>query len=72
MPRLSAICHGKKSDLDVLLIEICPYMNGKHHQHKDCPTRECANAAAEAALIEQETDANGAENLRKPVHQVIQ
>lgn len=55
-----------------LLVEECPDVDDKDHNEQHAPAGERAQAPAEALLVEQKADADGADDLGKPVDQVIQ
>ena len=49
-----------------------PDMDDEDHEEQDAPRGERAQAAGEHLLVEQEADADRAEDLREPVDEVVQ
>lgn len=56
----------------LLLVEVCPDVDDEHHCEEHAPARECAEPTRETGLVEEETDTDGAEDLRHPVDEVVQ
>lgn len=54
-----------------LLVEVRPDVDDEYHYEEHPPARERAEATRETRLIEEEADAEGAEDLRHPVDEVV-
>lgn len=54
------------------LIEKRPDVDYKDHRKKYTPAREGTKAPAQALLIQEEPNADGADDLGKPVDEIIQ
>lgn len=68
----SAASRQAHGGADALLVEVGPDVDDEHHAHQDAPAAERAEATREAPLVEQEADADGADDLREPVDEVVE
>lgn len=57
---------------DAPLVKVHPNVDGEDHHEKDTPAGQCADASADALLIEQESDSDRTDNLREPVDEVVE
>ena len=54
------------------MVEVRPDVDDEDHEEEDEPAREGAEAACEAALVEEEADRDGPDDLREPVDEVVE
>ena len=55
-----------------LLVKVCPYVDGKHHDEENCPPAERAGAPRNMVLIEEEPYRDRTNDLGQPIDEVIQ
>ncbi len=55
-----------------LLIEVCPDMDDEHHNEEDKPSSKGTETTREFLLVEDESNSKRSDDLRQPIHEVVQ
>jgi hypothetical protein len=59
------------SKIQLLLVEICPYVDEEDEDEEDTPAHKGTDSAREALLVEEEANGKRAEDLGDPVHEIV-
>ena len=60
------------SKLNELLIKESPNVYNEYHSQENSPPRESTDTARDGLLVKEEPDGDRSNNLREPIHQVVQ